>query len=265
MYIEQNTERVSLTKYYRHLLPAEYNFRGHRHGTVEMNIILSGEMEITCGDNVLHAVQGEIIVIPSGVFHRNRVVGTEVAEMLEVRFHTETIFRENEISVYCLSSELKSLMELFCRNMEENALIVNGDCHRITENADMLLQVFLSYVVKGKKQVFPAAEESAVLYRTAVQFMLQNITEKLTVEQIARHCGVCRTTLKNVFSRYTGHGCIAHFEEMKLNRAKDYLLTGTTCAEIAAKLGFSSQAHFSKRFYAHFGVLPSKVRRKDSD
>ena len=261
MHIEPNPYRIVLEKYYRHQLEKGYDFHGHRHGTVELNIILKGEMEITCGDSVIRASREDVLFIPSGAFHRNCVVGSENAEMLEVRFYTESEVFQKDFSVYRLSEELDNLICLFCRDMDENATVINGDCHRITENADMLLHIFLSYVIKGKKQAFPAPEESAELYRMAVHFMLQHITEKVTVEQIARHCGVCRTTLKNVFSRYTGHGCIAHFEEMKLSRARDYLLTGTTCAEVAAKLGFSSQAHFSKRFFMHFGVLPSKIRK----
>ncbi len=263
MHIEENPYRVDLTKYYRHQLPAGYDFRGHQHGTVEMNIILKGEMEITCGDSVVRAGQENILFVPSNAFHRNRVVGNENAEMLEVRFYPEKDTWLKEFSVYRLTEDLRSLMHFFCRDMDQNAMVVNGDCHRITENANMLLHVFLEYALREPEQVFQT-EENAEIYRLAVQFMTKHVEEKLTMEQIARNVGVCCTTLKNVFSRYTGRGCMAYFEEMKLNRAKDYLIAGKTCAETAMTLSFSSQAHFSKRFFHMFGELPSRVRQSKS-
>lgn len=260
MHIHPNPYQVTPVKYYRHHLSPGYDFRGHRHGTVELNIMLRGEMEITCGEGVVHAGQNEVLLIPSGAFHRNRVLGEQEAELLEVRFEPIESIMQKDFSVYHLSEDMKVLAKLFCREMDENATVIDGDCHRIEENARMLLCVFLQNVLREPERFFLVEEESAALYRSAVLFMKQHVREKLTVDRIARHTGVCRTTLKNVFSHYTGQGCIAYFEEMKLNMAKDYLLSGKTCAETAMEMGFSSQAHFSKRFKSLFGISPSEVK-----
>ena len=72
------------------------------------------------------------------------------------------------------------------------------------------------------------------------------------------------TTVKNIFSYYTGRGCITYFNELKLDKAKELLSEGQSCAHVSNALGFSSQAYFSKRFKQMFGSLPSDIKKQNN-
>ncbi|MES9603980.1 helix-turn-helix domain-containing protein [Actinomadura sp. NPDC000929] len=55
-----------------------------------------------------------------------------------------------------------------------------------------------------------------------------------------------------------------HILERRLQRARDELASPaaarTTIADVAYRWGFSSQAHFARRFRARFGLTPSEAR-----
>lgn len=263
MYEVINKFRISkLNKYYHYIHKSDYVFLGHRHSELELNIILSGSMEITCGDSVFKAEKGNMVLIPPGVFHQNRVTDKECAEMIVIQFEMVDALLGRSFSVFSLTSDTENLLRIFCKEIENNFVTgVNGDLICITDASKKLFEVFLQYSVGHEEKIYTQRDENSAIYNTAVKFMLDNVSEKLLISDIARRCGVCTTTLKNIFSYYTGRGCMTYFNELKLDMAKALLAEGKSCADVSAVLGFSSQAYFTKRFKLFYNILPSQVKK----
>ncbi len=244
--------------YFHYKHPPSYVFYGHRHEEWEMNIILSGSMEITAGGNVERLFSGEAILIRPNDLHQNRVIGESTAEMLVLHFVPQS--GECRRGVYRLSADALSVTALLVREAEREG-IVDSEVNKTSRDAAKLLELLLSELARGERTDGEAATKDARGFRLAVEFMKANIDKALTTDEVARAAGACKTTLKKLFAYYTGMGCMRYFGEMKLERARAMLSCGQSCSAVADALGFSSLAYFSKKYKDFYGMPPSSVRQ----
>lgn len=251
----------SLNKYYHYNHKPDYVFTGHRHGDLEVNVILNGSMEITCEDGIYSVGKGEMVLMPSFAFHQNRVKGNRPAEMIVIQFEAREQIVSNFFSVYSMDNNTNSLLKMFMNEMESDSVNTEGDCVDVSESALNLLEVFLQYSFDNEKFSVNEVNGNSFIYNKAVKYMQENLHRKLTVSDIAKECRVCSTTLKKLFSYYTGMGCISFFNEMKLKQAKELLVDGKSCMEVSEELGFSSQGYFSRRFKKMYGEVPVMYRK----
>lgn len=113
-----------------------------------------------------------------------------------------------------------------------------------------------------------AAQPSALstLYvLTACQFIAERLEEtSLNNEQIAAAAGITERHLQRVFAQYRQSSVQEYVMEQRLQRAARYLQQSEhafkTLEQIALDVGFSSSAHFSRRFKQHFKETPSQFR-----
>lgn len=104
----------------------------------------------------------------------------------------------------------------------------------------------------------------AALRRTATTHIMSRLTEPgLTVESVAREVGVSARHLNRAFA--AEHSTVTQFiHRQRLDGARRELTDPTAAhrriADVAARWGFSSQAHFTRAFRREFGSTPSEVR-----
>ena len=252
-----------ITKYHHYFMNAGHVFQGHAHSTYELNFIIDGKIQISCGDDTFELGKGEAILLPPYKFHSCCYI--DKTELIVVNIETPDIKSYEKALIYTLDEKSIEIFKYFYNDIEENALLDNSElniCLESPESARKLLEVFFQFSDAYKKEYIPKYNESINIFNHAAQYMFENLTEKLTISDIATECKVCQTTLKKVFTDYTGDGCIAFFNKLRMEQAKRMLISGASCREIIETLGFSSQASFSKRFKELYGVVPSKIKRK---
>lgn len=103
-----------------------------------------------------------------------------------------------------------------------------------------------------------------MLLALAQQFVVQNLSDPdLSPETVRRHLGVSRSLLYKVFEPIGGVS--AFIQARRLDMAFDAILVDHgeqhSLAEIGYRLGFRSDAHFSRAFRARFGMAPGRLRR----
>ncbi len=233
---------------FRHMYQnSDFRFAGHRHGRYEANIVFKGTIELTCGSNIFTVSQGCFAIWKPGVFHMSRVISDGGAELLAVEFDLEDYsFPTEESAVIRLNSTDLSIAEAMT-DTEGDAL------ERLTE-------AFFIRLSDREGSAEPSEKGLSWIYHSAVNFMADNIAEDITVPSVAKHCGVCLTTLKKAFSEYAGKGVKAYFTEMKLHKAKELLEKGETVSAVSDKLGFSSPAYFSQCFKRVSGIPPKNFK-----
>jgi AraC family transcriptional regulator len=97
----------------------------------------------------------------------------------------------------------------------------------------------------------------------AQDFIEQNLTSGLTLEQIARAACYSPFHFHRVFAAITGETLYQFILRLRLERAAVRLRQndGATITEIALGMGFSSSSTFARSFQAHFGVSASEFRK----
>ncbi len=243
-------ERMEVFRYYKK--DRNYAFEGHRHEGYEVNILLKGEMKITCDRQMFHLRAGELLCFSANCFHRNRVLCDNTV-FISLRFKGESSL--DEATAFALGPSDMALVKVL---VDEAGDSENG---RITAAGTALLQALLLRVTRLAQKSEFVIDDTAELYRRAVCIMEEHICEQVSVPEIAHKCGVCLTTLKNAFTVCAGKGVGAFYNEMKMERARGLISNGVSITETADILGYSSVAYFCQAFKQHHGQSASAWKK----
>jgi AraC family transcriptional activator of mtrCDE len=95
----------------------------------------------------------------------------------------------------------------------------------------------------------------------AVIAMLRNPSREWTLDELAAQAAVSRATLIRAFERISGVAPLTFLTELRLALARRRLaMTRDTIGQIAADVGYQSEAALSRAFHRRFGVRPGKFR-----
>jgi AraC-like DNA-binding protein len=96
----------------------------------------------------------------------------------------------------------------------------------------------------------------------AIQFIANHVNQNISVEDIAKHLNMDRTTLSKKFKRELGFNISSYIMRRKLEEAKSLLTyTDKTISEISEYLCFSTQSYFQNVFKAKYKMTPKEYRK----
>jgi AraC family transcriptional regulator len=91
-----------------------------------------------------------------------------------------------------------------------------------------------------------------------------HIGERISLDQLAGQAGVSRFHFARQFRLSTGESPMGYLRRVRIERSKSILQSReTTIAEVAARLGFSDQSHFTRIFGRLVGLSPGSFARCD--
>jgi AraC family transcriptional regulator len=93
----------------------------------------------------------------------------------------------------------------------------------------------------------------------------RNLYSDLTLDQIARHCGLSRFHLAHAFGKSTGFSVMEYLRGRRLTEAAHALASGAgDILSVALDSRYESHEAFSRAFKARFGKTPEEVRKSES-
>ena len=99
----------------------------------------------------------------------------------------------------------------------------------------------------------------------AIQFIANHVNQNISVEEIAKHLNMDRTTLSKKFKRELGFNISSYIMRRKLEEAKSLLTyTDKTVSEISEYLCFSTQSYFQNVFKSKYGMTPKEYRKNQN-
>jgi AraC-like DNA-binding protein len=125
--------------------------------------------------------------------------------------------------------------------------------------ADHILGLALAY---DKEQQF---ENFAVLHMTKAKIIIrENLYAKITPEEIAEQLHMSYSWFRKTFKNFTGISPACYIQHLKIQAAKDALLSSNlSIKEIACNLHYDNAEHFSAQFKKHVGYSPKEYRIKN--
>lgn len=91
--------------------------------------------------------------------------------------------------------------------------------------------------------------------------MEQHLEGGITIEQLAASVGLSRRQLERLFSEKAGMSPALAFRRLRLDRARQILLTSKKpIIEVALDVGFVNTSHFTKEFRRTYGRTPAEIR-----
>ncbi len=104
---------------------------------------------------------------------------------------------------------------------------------------------------------------AAETVRRVHDYLLEHISERVTIEELSRKFHINPTTLKKAFKDEYGSSIAAHTKEHRMERAEILLREGNMSVSDAARaVGFDSASRFTSAFKEKYGVSPSEYRRR---
>ena len=128
---------------------------------------------------------------------------------------------------------------------------------------ELLLQLLLNKCNKLNSDPTLLKNEKTRLFSKAVSIMERYIASKITVDELAQMLRVSLSGLKRIFWKYTGIGVHEYYLMLKINKAKELLLSGYSITRTAKVLQFSSQPYFSTTFKRVTGLSAKAFSKGD--
>ncbi len=103
----------------------------------------------------------------------------------------------------------------------------------------------------------PKTREPEAVKR-AREFLNENLSCKVSLDELSMYAGLSRYHLLRVFREATGLPPHSYHLQLRIEHAKQLLRSGLPFAETALQSGFSDQSHFSNTFRKYTGATPTQ-------
>lgn len=120
----------------------------------------------------------------------------------------------------------------------------------------------LSYL--GREQSI-ARDKRFNSIKTGIELIESDVLGERSIDEIAEICGVSGGCFRRLFREYSGRTPVEYRNVMRLERAKNMLLSSNASVEsIAYALGYESSAYFCRAFKKNVGITPTEYRENNS-
>lgn len=95
------------------------------------------------------------------------------------------------------------------------------------------------------------------------EYIEDNLGRTISLDELAALVNVSRFHFTRLFKRSFGGTAIAFVERCRIRRAQSLIAeTDLPLADIALRVGFADQSHFTRRFHVHAGCTPAVFARE---
>lgn len=106
-------------------------------------------------------------------------------------------------------------------------------------------------------------DHQSLLQNQAINYMLDHLTENLTISKIADHLEISESYLSLIFNKYQGSGPIDYLLDLRVGQASKLLrISNLKVYEIAHAVGYSDPYYFSRLFKKKTGMSPKEYRHQ---
>ena len=145
------------------------------------------------------------------------------------------------------------LSDLYCQRMDSLTSASAMD--------QLTLGMAMDFCEKVEKSRLP--QQVSPVVQKALSYITVHLHESFGMEELSRHCHLCRRSLTIRFQKEVGMTVNEYVQKEKIEEAKFLLRhTETTLPEIAAYLNYSSQSYFTQQFKKHTGETPERYRAR---
>ena len=164
-----------------------------------------------------------------------------------------------QIVSYLYSKYIESGFE----DLDERTVSVKVNAIESADGRQVMCDAFFDAVrLMYRNKGATASRENALIKR--MQDVLSDCyAEQITLADIASRLNVSYTYISNMINREMSMTFNHYLKDLRVQASKPFLRdTSMSIAEIAAKVGFADQSHFSKSFKSICGLTPTKYREE---
>lgn len=269
--VKKGFEIKNIYTFFSEKFKSNYVFEGERHDFWEIVCNFDGILGITAGKNVFTLKSGECFFHKPMEFHRLWAEKETEPFTIILTFSCNNIMKIHH-GIYKIGKNEEKKLKLLLKKAKEIFVYnENGAVLSLKKEKDYDFQIFvnelenlmLTIIFGGYSEKNEIKSVTAEKYSKIIDVMEENISKRLSVEEIAKMCNLSVPNLKKIFKKYTGKGVMEYFSDIKTNRAKILLKDGKSVKEVSYDLGFEDQNYFNVFFKRNVGVSPGAYKKEN--
>ncbi len=232
------------------------------HDNLEIQFCCDGEGTVLLDGRVIPFTRGDIVAVNSNVIH---YTGTQTA----LTYHCLILDPE-----FCCQAGIDPAVLLFEEHFRSEELTrilsriaaVFADSSDVCRSAKLkMLTLALLIELREHHTIFfhetPKKQELYPQIRQAIRYIRKNYSQKLTVDDIARHTYMNKYVLSRQFRKVTKQSIMEYINGLRCHQARILLADGALAVEAAMQCGFTNLSYFTRTFKKYTGQLPSECRK----
>ena len=158
------------------------------------------------------------------------------------------------ITLACRAAALGGAPEIECYARSDSAIMKIDETNNELTIYKILIQTTIDYatLVQQTKSSFQHPQ----IIRKCVHYITSHTHENITLDQLADGSEYSKEYIAKLFRKHMGMSVSDYIQKIRIDEAKDLLLQGKSCGEVACILNYTSQSYFIRQFKKHTGITP---------
>jgi len=236
----------------------------HIHKECEIYLNLSGDVAFEVENRMYPVKRGSVIITRPYEYHHCIYRSNQVHKHYWITFSAD----KNETFLKMFFDREKgedNLIILEEENLDRVCVILedmlNKDTDPLQQRIDFLQFIHILDSSKREGYIVNSPDYLPIDVSTAIQYMYDNLTENLDINEIAQKCNVSVNTLERHFKESLQMTPFATLRKLRMIRSLDYLRKGYSVADAASFSGFPDYSNFIQLFRKQFGMTPFQYKK----
>ncbi len=253
----------------------------HTHNYYELIFCENGDIEYNILDKIYNVKKGDIIIIPPAVKHgpvknlNEKIPYERYALWFSDSFYEKEFSQDTLLSYifkFCQENDdyiYKSPNTLFNKLKTIFGLMLTEYKFKKTGWQKILSCHTIQILVEISRSLYPTQFNSHIksdnLVADIVFFIEDNLSNKITLDTIAQHFFVSKSTISHTFKNQLCISPQKYIINRRLEEAKVQIKNNTPLKEVVENCGFHDYSSFYKQFIKEYGVSPTLFRTENQN
>jgi AraC-like DNA-binding protein len=234
-------------------------YKPHFHPQLSFGAVISGRTRAVCGEREHLLQEGDLVLVAPHAVHSCNPIARQ-PRSYHMLYVNEAWCSENVAVFRNKSFASDSCVIRSNLLFAEYLKFVEALPHRGVSEVAAELQRLLTAALASKRTIVAKPQPERLAERIR-QALLENIGERVTLDELAHAFGCRKETIIRVFRRAFHITPYAFLSNVRVEQAKQRLQRGEKIADVAADLGFSDQAQLHRTFVSYTASTPGQYRR----
>lgn len=261
----------------------------HYHTYLEIIFVLEGQAIHKVENEKINIKKGDIFFIGQNINHSITVPEDGIIRYASFAFLPEII--DSNLSMQKLNKGLNYFLvePFYCKPRSAFKIKVEGESfirlailafniiHSFNQNfpkqSDQTFDLFKAFIkmlydeyksIMGDSVKTSSKDEK--LFWAAIMEVEKKLTEKFTLDELAKEVGVGRTKLAQVFKEHQGESVMTYAKRRRVEKAAEFLQnTDMPIVDVAFESGFHDLSYFNRAFKKTYKKSPSSYRKASNE
>jgi len=244
-------------------IQVRHNFSRHTHRNLCIGIVEQGARIILCRGGKYVVMPDQVFIIPPNEAH---CCGSEgEAHTYRLLLITPNILNMilpiNKENSYNFKNVLLEDREQFTQLLNLHTVLTSNETSFIKQS---VLVSTIGDVIENCANISKFSKICNRQYdsvKRVQEFIETHYEECFSLDDIARYACLSPYYLIRVFSQIIGIPPHIYQQQVRIRRAKEMLAHGISIVEVAIRIGFTDQSHFSNVFKKMVGITPGEYAK----